>query len=475
LLAIAGGLLGIAVAWQTLRVIIALRPASLANLDTIQIEATVLLWSTGISILTGLLFGALPALFSARGSVSEVLRNETRSGSSSITTRRIRSALVVFEIALSIALLVAAGLLVRSFAAMQRIPLGFEPRGMVSFDLIDNLRVPRDLGIRAARRYEIIDRLRAVPGVTDAAIGMNPAAGYGALAKLTTDPDASGAVRNVPEFSTIFVSSNYFRVAGIRLSEGRAPDSLAALLPPSLKDVAREVVINRGLATRLWPQGNALGAHLHQQTDEFVVVGIAEDVRVPGTTRPARSAVLYQAPRVFSFIVRTATPTADLLPALRKAILSIDPPPFIQTTTVGETFIRDALAPMRFSMSLLVAFAVVALILATVGLYGVISYEVTQRTKEIGVRVALGAEPSTIARLVLGSGLQLAVIGVAIGIVATFGATRVLSGMLFGVSAVDPATFAATVLVVTTVALLASYLPARRAVQLDPIEALRAD
>ena len=475
LLALAGGLLGVAVAWQTLRIIIALRPPSLANLDTVQVESTVLLWSAGISVLTGLLFGTLPALFAARGSVSDVLRNETRGESGSVATRRIRSALIVFEIALSLVLLVGAGLLVRSFAAMQQIPLGFEPRRMVSFDLTDNFRIPRDLGIREARRYEIVNRLRAVPGVTDAAIGMNPAAGYGALTTLNTDPDASGAVRSVPEYSTIFVSSNYFRVAGIRLSEGRAPDSLAALVPNSVKSVRREVVINRGLATRLWPDGNAIGSRLHERSEEFIVVGIAEDVRVPGATRLARSAVLYQAPRAFSFIVRTATPSADLLPALRKAILSIDFPPFIQTTTLGETFIHDALAPTRFSMSLLVAFAAVALVLATVGLYGVISYGVTQRTREIGVRVALGAEPSAVARLVLGSGLRLALIGVVIGVVAAFGATRVLSGMLFGVSAADPATFVAITVGVAAVALLASYLPARRAVRLDPIEALRAD
>jgi putative ABC transport system permease protein len=476
LLAIAGGLLGVAVAWETLRIIIALRPPSLGNLDTVRISSTVLLWSAGISVLTALLFGTLPALFAARGSAADVLRSETRGGSASVSTRRIRSALIVFEIALSLVLLVGAGLLVRSFVAMQRAPLGFEPHGMVSFDLIDNSRAPRDFGIRAAYRNQIVERLRAVPGVIDAAIGMIPAAGFGAIATRSADADASGAVRSVPEFSTIFIGSNYFRVAGIRLSEGRAPDSLASLYPPRSNAVPHEVVINRSLATALWPNGGALGRRLIVPGNpDFVVVGIAEDVRVPGASRAARSAVVYQAPRLSSFVVRTATPDADLLPALRKAILSVDPPPFIQTTTLGETFLRDALAPTRFSMALLGAFSAVALILATVGLYGVISYGVTQRTREIGVRVALGAEPSAVARLVLGSGLRLAMIGVAIGIAGAFGATRALTGMLFGVSAVDPATFIAITVVVAAIALLASYLPARRAVRLDPVEALRAD
>jgi predicted permease len=461
LLALAGGLLGVVVAWQTLRVIIALRPPALANLDNVHIESIVLLWSAAISMLTGVLFGTLPALFAARGSVADVLRSETRGGSGGLATRRVRSALIVLEIALSLVLLVGAGLLVRSFIAMQRVPLGFEPRGLVSFDLMFNARTSRDLRTRAALQNQIVERLRAVPGVTDAAIGMIPAAGFGAVATLSTDADPNGVVRSVPEFSTILIGPNYFRVAGMRLIEGRYPDSLAALAPRRPGAAPREVVINRGLAARFWPNGNALG--------------VAEVVHLPGGSRLARSAVLYQSPRFPSFVVRTATPGADLVPALRRAIASIEPTPFVQTTTVGEVFLRDALAPTRFAMALLVAFAAVALMLATVGLYGIVAYGVTQRTREIGVRIALGAEPSAVARLVIGSGLRLTVAGVVIGAAAAFGATRALSGMLFGVSTADPTTFVGITLVVAAVALLASYIPARRALAMDPVEALRAD
>ena len=475
LLALAGGTLGVAVAHATLRIIIVLRPPALANLDTVRVELTVLLWSAAISVLTGLLFGTVPALFAARGSVADVLRGETRGGSGSIATRRIRSLLIVFEIAMSLVLLVGAGLLVRSFLAMQRIPLGFEPKGLVSFDLIDNVRGPRNLAVRAALRYEIVARLRAVPGVIDAAIGTNPAAGFGALTTLSADPDPTGVARSVPEYSSIFISPNYFRVAGIRLSEGRAPDSLATVAQPASNRLPREVVINRGLATRLWPNGTALGSRLHERGRDYVVVGIAEDVRMPGTRRAARSAVLYQAPRFSSFIVRTATPDADLLPALRKAIGSIDPHPFIQTTTLGETSLRDSLAPTRFSMALLLAFATVAFTLAAVGLYGVIAYGVSQRTREIGIRVALGAEPAAVARLVVGGGVRLALAGVAIGTGVSVAATRALSGMLFGVSATDPLTHAAITFAVAGVAVVASYVPARRALRIDPVEALRVD
>jgi putative ABC transport system permease protein len=219
---------------------------------------------------------------------------------------------------------------------------------------------------------------------------------------------------------------------------------------------------------------------LHEQGDsiarkDYIVVGVAEDVQVPGPSRLARSAVLYMPPRFFAFTVRTATPTADLLPALRRAISSIQPTPYMQTTTVGETFLRDSLAPAQFAMALLGAFAAVALVLATVGLYGVVSYGVTQRTREIGVRVALGAEPAAVARLVIGNGLRLAIAGVAIGMAGAIGATRALAGMLYGVSAADPMTFAGTMLVVAAVALIASYVPARRALRIQPTDALRSE
>jgi putative ABC transport system permease protein len=481
LLALAGGLLGITLAWQMLRIIIALRPPALANLDTVRVESSVLVWSAAISVLTGVLFGTLPAVFAAQGSVGDVLRSETRGGSGSIATRRVRSALIVFEIALSIVLLVGAGLLVRSFAAMQSAPLGFEPRGMVSFDMLFNpTTTPRNL--RVVLRNQIVEQLRAVPGVIDAAIGMIPAAGYGAMTSLSTDPDPGGAKRSVPEFSTIFVGPNYFPVAGIRLIEGRNPDSLTAPAQPGPSTAPIEVVVNRGLVTRFWPNGGALGARLHEDNgqgfrEEYIVVGIAEDVHVPGERQMVRSAVLYRPPMPFgvSVIVRTATPSADLLPALRKAITSIRPTPYIQTTTIGEDFIRDALAPTRFAMALMAAFAAIALALAVVGLYGVISYGVTQRTREIGVRMALGADPTAVAWLVLGNGLRFAIAGVAIGAAGALAATRVLSGMLFAVSADDPTTFVATALVVAAVALLASYLPARRALRMDPADVLRAD
>jgi predicted lysophospholipase L1 biosynthesis ABC-type transport system permease subunit len=239
-------------------------------------------------------------------------------------------------------------------------------------------------------------------------------------------------------------------------------------------------VVNRGLAARFWPSGGAIGARLHQGNDpsstrDYVVVGIAEDVHVPGSSQLARSAVLYQPPRFASFIVRTATPSVDLLPALRRAITSIQPTPFVQTTTIGEVFLRDSLAPTRFAMALLVAFSVIALLLSTIGLYGVIAYAVSQRTREIGIRVALGAESNAIIGLVAGAGLRLTAAGMLVGAGVAAAATRGLTSMLYGVSPGDPITLIAIALLVGIVALLASYVPARRALRIDPVEALRAE
>jgi putative ABC transport system permease protein len=418
------------------------------------------------------------------------LRSETRTGSGTLSTRRIRSSLIVLEIALSLVLLAGAGLLVRSFIALQRIPLGFEPRGMVSFDVLYNTGMPRALG--GTLGNQIVERLKAVPGVKDAAIGMMPSVGFGGSAPLSTDPDASGIERSVPGYTMVTANPGYFPIAGIRLIAGRYPDSSTgrtAQAPPSpnqpmfgANTAPIEILLNRSASMHLWPNGRAIGASVHagegRGRRDFTVVGIVEDVHVPGSHQIARAAQMYQLPFFFvmsSFVVRTAMPAADIVPALRKAITSVEPTPFVQSMAIGDDFRRDSLAPTRFAMALLVAFAAVALTLAAIGLYGVISYSVAQRTREIGVRVALGAEPSAVARLVVGSGARLAIAGVVIGAAASVGATRALSGLIYGVSSTDPLTFIAITLIVGAIALLASYVPARRALSIDPIEALRAD
>jgi predicted permease len=487
LLALAGGILGVVVAWQTLRIIIALRPPALEHLADVHIEPAVLLWSAVISVTTGILFGCAPALYAGARTVGEALRSETRTGSAGVVSRWARSALIVLEIAMSLVLLVGAGLLVRSFVELQRMPLGFEPRGLVAVEVI--LGLPRNRDRRLALRDAIMERLRSVPGVTRIAVGMIPGKGYMG-GGLETESDGVGAVTRAQALGTSFISPNYFHVAGIAVLEGHVPDSSASTeaWKTGRMALSPQVVVNRDLARRLWPNGGAIGSRVRTPADPdeknsvkpwATVVGVVDDIHMPGLRGEARTLQVYSLihPRLGDvvFLVRTSIPGTAAAPAIHRAITSIDRSLLVRPALSGEVYLHDSLAPTRFAMALLTAFAIIALLLSAAGLYGVIAYSVTQRTREIGVRVALGAEPNAVRRLVMGRALRLAAAGILAGSVAAAASTRVLASLLYGVSPADPLTFSMIALLVATIALLASYVPARRALRIDPIEALRAD
>ena len=482
LLALAGGLLGIAIAWETLRGIIALRPPALANLADIHLESTVLLWSTGVSIATGILFGAGPALLAGARSIGDVLRNETRARSGDNFSRRMRSGLIVAEIALSLVLLVGAGLLVRSFVTLLDTPLGFDPHNLIAADIL--LPPPRIMPREEKPAVEraILERVRAIPGITDAAIGTMPGAPYHEFGSFETDVASDGQSRSVPTLGVVFMTPSYFRVTQMSLRQGRLPDSTRWQQPLSMTDPAAppiEVVINQTLAHRLWPNGRALGATFGStgrgRRRSFTIVGVVNDVRMPGTS--GDQPTVYQMPLAIEvpLVARFHGSSRDLAQTLRKTILATDSRTIPRAFTFGDDYVNDALAPTRFAMALLATFALVALVLSAVGLYGSISYSVGQRTREIGVRVALGADARAITGLVVGDGLRLAAAGALIGGIGATVATRTLTTMLYGVTASDPLTFAAIVVLVVGIALLAAYVPARRASRIDPTEALRAD
>jgi predicted permease len=487
LLALAGGMLGVGVAWLTMRIIIALRPPALDHLRDVQLEPAVLLWSLGVSIATGILFGSAPALFAGARQAGDVLRNETRTGSPSRGSGRVRSGLIVLEIAVSLVLLVGAGLLVRSFVALQRMPLGFEPRGLVAVNVILG---PFNRDREATVRQAIVDRVRAVPGVADVVIGNMPGQGFGGFG-LETEADASGQTTQVATLGTNWVTPGYFRVAGMTLVEGRLPDSVTARQPNGSPwfSFSKEVLVNHALGRRLWPNGHVLGSRVRRvmngptpagsRIDPWVtVVGVVDDVRMTGLQGDARTLHVYSLPHPgldnVPILVRTLKPGADLAPEIERAVKR-DHRVLVQPLVSGEVYLSDSLAPSRFAMSLLTAFAVIALVLSAVGLYGVIAYGVTQRTREIGVRVALGADGKAVTRLMVGGGLKVAATGLAIGVVAAAAATRVLENLLYAVSPVDPVTFVATSLLVAAITVVASYVPARRALSIDSTEALRAD
>jgi predicted permease len=489
MLALGGGVAGVGVAWLTLKIIIALRPATLASLAEVHIEPTVLLWSLGVSIATGVLFGCAPAILAGAGQVGDVLRNESRATSGSVATRRLRAGLIVLEIAVSLVLLVGAGLLVRSFQQLQKMRLGFEPQGLVYFDVMlgpsNRHRIPQTTAA-------LIQRLRSTPGVTDVSIGTMPGNGWHA-GGLETEPDASGQSRQVDAFGTNLITPGYFEVAKLAVVEGRIIDTtqLSAEWREGKRPFrsSEQVMVNRSLAKRLWPNGGAIGARLRvtggmmappgaASEPYSTVVGIVDDVRLPGMIGDGSLLHMYSLHPpgldAIPFLVRTSKPGEAMVSAIEDAAkrdLTILVRPFI----AGEAYVRDALAPSKFAMALLTAFAVIAIVLAAVGLYGVIAYGVSQRTREIGVRMALGAEPRQVAGLVVGGGLRLAAIGVVVGVVAAVAASRVLASMLYGVSSSDPFTYGAIAALVGGIALLASYVPARRAVRIDPTQALRAD
>jgi putative ABC transport system permease protein len=489
LLALAGGLLGLLFAWQGLKLIIALRPSSLDDLAQVHIEPVVLLWSVGVSVATGVLFGCAPAFFAGARAVGDVLKDETRTASGGAGARRVRSALIVAEVAMSLVLLVGAGLLTRSFMALQRMPLGFEPRGLVYEDVL--IGGPRTGAHKQAVREAILDRLRALPGVTDAAIGAMPGKGF-IGSGLETTPGADGSTVRVQGLSTIIATPNYTRVARMAVFEGRLPDP--ASLTAEWKAgrpfaLSPEVAVSRGLALRLWPNGHAIGSRVRQweanplpnspEAPWVTVVGVVDDARMPGVHGDLRSLQLYSLPHPLMgdvmFLVRTSGSGEGEATMIHRAIMAVDPALVVRPPLAGEQYLRDALAPSRFAMALLTAFALLALALSAVGLYGVIAYSVSQRTREIGVRVALGAQPMDVTRLVVRDGIRLAIAGIIVGVAGAIGATQALRGILYGVSPADPPTFIGIALLLAAIALVASYVPARRALRVDPTVALRAE
>lgn len=511
LLALAAGAAGVAIAWYALRVIIALRPIALDRLADVHIEPAVLLWTAAVSVLTGAVFGGAAAAFVATQNAADLLRTDSGVFSPGHASRRVRGALIVAEVALSFALLVGAGLLTRSFMELGRTPLGFTPHNLVSIDVL----APGPIWQSAARpalRAAIAARLAEVPDVTAVAFGMLPSAGYRARDVLVLDDPAGVRPVSASSVMRTWIDSAYFRTSGIALVAGRLPragaldevplSTMPAVRGPAptapglpiagppprplrLRSMSEEIVVSRSLARRIAPDGNALGRRLGNaapgggtpHTDAWsTIVGISEDVRLPGASDNDQvySLSLTAMPNP-TYAVRFGSLPPNVESVLRQAVQRANPRLVARRARVADDYLREALAPTRFTLGLLGAFAGVALMLAVVGLYASIAYTVSQRTREIGIRIALGASASAVARLVLKDGVWLAVTGLALGAGIALAGTRTLSALLYGVSASDPLTFVATGAGVGVVAMVATYVPARRATRVDPADALRME
>ena len=478
--ALIGGAGGLIVAMVFLKVVIAVQPniRSIATISTdVWLEQRVLVWTLGVSLATGLLFGMAPAFLT--GDRGDALGSSARTTTGSGAARRFRSTLVIVEVALSVVLLVGAGLLVRTLAAMQRFDVGFEPRGMAAFSLQLRPDRFRDSTTRRAVLASVLDDVRRRPGIRTAtyAVTLPPDWMIG-IGGIEIDGVQLSPADSLRVFAMNVVDPAYFAATGIRVVRGRVLDP-----DPRLTDRfgSGEVMINERLANRFWPGGNAIGARIRTKAGGLAtVVGVVGDVDVPDELPFARTkAQLYfalpGAPRAVSLIVRSPLPILEVRTLVRDAVKSAGGGMRLGGYTTADAEVAHSQAMIKFTLTLLGIFALLALVLAALGLHAVIAYSVSQRTRELGIRMALGAESRAVARLVIGEGVVLGVFGTVVGCGGALIATRLLRAMLFGVEAHDPWTLAAVGAGLLVVSVAASALPAWRAARINPVEMIRAE
>jgi putative ABC transport system permease protein len=475
LLAIASGALGIGLGEAGTRMLAAYSQSNFPQMADVSMDVRVLAFTLAISALSGVLFGLAPSLQLSRHDLNSMLREEGRGSAGSRTRDRARSALVIGQIALSMVLLVGSGLLVRSFIRLRNANPGFKPEGTLTMQTyLPPARYPETRQKIAFYRNALASMQR-MPGVEAASIStaLPVLANHGTPFLFEGQPAIALGQRPVALIQSI--SPDYFRTMGIALIAGRTFND------HDLGEAPPVVIVNQTVARRFWPNQNALGKHvtIGVQPIPAEVVGVAADVRNTGLALPADGEVyapyLNLASPLLYLSVRTSLDPHSLASALRAQVASADPDQPLTDIQTMEERLETASAPPRFTMLLIGIFAATAFTLAVVGIYGVIAYSVAQRTQELGIRIAMGAGRSDILRLVIGNGLILTAVGIAIGLFGAIGLTRVMPAMLYETSATDPLTFVISASLFIVVAILASYVPARRATRIDPTEALRAE
>jgi predicted permease len=440
----------------------------------------VLLFTLGISVLTGVIFGLAPAFQTSNVNLHDTLKEGGRSGRSALRGG-VRNALVVAEIAFAVVLLVGAGLLIRSFVRLQQVDPGFQPRGVLAMLISLPPNKYSDQPRRATFDRQLLEQLRALPGVKSAATNTSlPMSGWNQSGSFRIEGRTVAPNESAPHGARWMPSEDYFQTMGIPLIKGRYFDARDTADAPGV------AVIDETLARKYWPGEDPVGKRISfertgpdgQQPVWREVVGLVAHVRNEGLEGESRGQyyVPYaqRANNTDIFVVlRTDGDPSSLAPAVRGAIASVDGDLPVYRVTTMEKMVSDSLSQRRFSMFLFGVFAALALALAVVGLYGVMSYGVAQRTHEIGLRMALGAQRSDVLRMVVGQGMLVVAVGLAVGLAAAVGLTYLMSSLLFGVSFTDPLTYAGIAVLLASVALVASYIPARRATKVDPMVALR--
>ncbi|MFP5264632.1 MAG: ABC transporter permease [Blastocatellia bacterium] len=476
-LAILGGVAGLLIATWGLDVLIALSPPDTPRLEQAGVDARVMAFTLGVSLLTGFVFGLVPALESSKPDMNESLKEGGRGSTGGRRGSRVRSLLVVSEIALSLVLLICAGLMIRSFVRLQAFDLGFNPNNLITMRVqlpgskYRNEQQAVDFFQRLFKRLESAPGVQAAGGISSIFLSDTPNSTTFTIEGRPPQPDAERV-----EVPVDGVTSNYFRVMGIPLLKGREFDE---------RDVIGSTpvaIINETFARRFFADEDPVGKRFvygdpDPRNPWITIVGVVADMRRTGfekAVRPETFLPQYQNPdTALTIVARTASDPAGFANTLRGEVWAVDKDQAVYDIKTMDQTLSEMTSRRRFTMTLLGVLAGVALILAAMGIYGVISYSVTQRTHEIGIRLAMGAQTSDVLRLIVGHAARLAFVGVGVGLVASLFLTRFMSSLLYGVSATDPMTFAAIPLVLTGVALGASYVPARRAMRVDPIVALR--
>lgn len=471
LLSLLGGTFGLAVAVWLLNLLFSSGPAKLARLGDVHLNGWILGFTLVVSTAVGLIFGIVPAVRATRTDVVDTLK---RGGSATLAAfgrDRFRNALLVTEIALSLMLLIGAGLIAKAFWRLENVTPGFTPEHALAVDLVAPEAVYADNARVEAYYQSVVERVRAVPGVESAgAVDIMPLVGWNPGARFQVE-SPSGLVEHKADYQP--VTPEYFRAIGIPCEAGRS------FTDAEFSSHSAVAVVNRRFAAKIWPDGEAVGQRIRVDTGDgsgrwLTVIGVVGDVRQFGVQEDPRPE-LYVADvrRTMTLVARTSQTPESAAASVIAAIRDVDPNLPLPVARTLASVVDDSLAVKRFGAVVFSVLAVVALLLAMVGIYGVISYSVSRRTQEIGIRMALGARGADVARMILKQCLRLTAIGVAVGLCGSFAVTRLLRGFLYGVSALDPQTFFLASCVLIGVAVVATLAPIRTAIGLSPLVALR--
>ena len=473
LLAFVAGILGIGISWLAIRAFAKWGAGQLPQGIPIGIDLRVLLFTFGVSLLTGIIFGMLPALQLSRVDLQGALRDEGRGSSAGHGRARMKSLLVVGQVALSLLLLIGAGLLLRSFGQLLRVDPGFDSRNLLAM----NVTLPTVKYAKPEQQIaffdELLRRVRALPGVRDAAMSAALPLTWKRITPVLPEGQPNVPLAQRPFIDIEAVSPQWFQTMRVPLRGGR--DFTAADDAKALK----VVVVNETFARRFWPNENPLGKHIivGRWTDPAEVIGVAADVKNKGLAQDTQAQLYLAFPQLpwgnMNLLVRTSVPPLTTVSAIRAQIAAVDSDQPVNGIQTVEDLMDTSRAQPRFTMLLLSIFSAAALALAVIGIYGVLAYTVAERRLELGIRMALGAERGDIVRLVLRQGMILVITGIAIGLVAGLALSKLMSTLLYKIGARDPEIFALAPLIFLVIALIASYVPAHRALEVNPVETLR--